>query len=224
MLVLAKMRSCTPFKIFIAKTQPWFCDILCKFIAECRQKNGTPYSPKTILQLSNSLQSHAVQQNPNACRSMESKDPRYKSFHNVLNNLSMKLLSEAVKKQAKIINESEEQILWQKGVVGTHSPNSLLNAVFFYCGMYLCLRGGEEHRDLKFSQLEFKLVPDPTDVKKTIRCLIYTEHGSKNRKGMVHQVHLQNKIVPHYEDRSRGVRCFVHLVELYVSKLPDKAK
>ncbi len=46
----------------------------------------------------------------------------------------MKLLSEgvgAVKKQAKIINESEEQILWQKGVVGTHSPNSLLNAVFF---------------------------------------------------------------------------------------------
>ena len=138
------------------------CTILCKFVAECRQKNGKPYCPKTLLQLLNNIQSHVLRRNPNPCRFMDSKDPKYKSFHNVLNNVSKKLLSEgvgAVKKQAKIVAQSEEDTLWEKGVVGTHSPAALSNAVFIYCGIYLCLRGGDEHRDLKLSQFEFKQVP-----------------------------------------------------------------
>ena len=57
-----------------------------------------------------------------------------------------------------------------------------------------------------------------------VRCLEYTEHGSKNRKGMVHQVHLDNKIVRHYADKSCGKRCIVYLTELYISKLSDVAK
>ena len=59
--------------------------------------------------------------------------------------------------------------------------------------MYFCLQGGEEHRELKMSQLDFKDVANPSDETQTIRCLEYTEHGSKNRKGLVHQVHLDNK-------------------------------
>ena len=81
---------------------------------------------------------------------------------------------------------------------------------FFYCGMYFCLRGGEEHSELNETQ--------------TIHCLEYTEHGSKNRKGLVHQVHLDNKIVRHYSDSSRGERCIVYLTELYRSRLPESAK
>ena len=64
----------------------------------------------------------------------------------------------------------------------------------------------------------------PSDSSKMIKCVVYTEHGSKNRSGVVHQLHLQNKIVPHYENPSLGEKCFVRLMELYVSKLSAVAK
>ena len=108
--------------------------------------------------------------------------------------------------------------------MGIHSPTSLQNAVFFYSGMYFCLRGGVEHRELKLSQFEVKEVVDPVVEKKMIKCLIYTEHGSKNRQGLVHQVQLENKVVTHYADLAIGEWCFVHLFELYSSLLPEESK
>ena len=98
------------------------------------------------------------------------------------------------------------------------------NAIFFYCGVLFCLRGGAEHRELKYSQFELTTVQDPTDSSQMTKCVIYSEFGSKNHQGSVHQVHLDNKIVTHYADESLGDRCFVSLFELYRSKLPDAAR
>ena len=119
----------------------------------------------------------------------------------MLDNVSRKLHKSGigtVKAQARVITTQEEETLWTTGVVGTTSPNSLLNAVFFYCGVYLCLHGGDEHRDLKYSQFEFGLVDNPEYVSEKIEIMKYTEHGSKNRPGAMHQVHLNNKLVVHY--------------------------
>ena len=65
------------------------------------------------------------------------------------------------------------------GVLGVKTPEALLNAVFFYNGMYLILCGGEEHRKQKLSQFKFSTVPDPKQTGVTTTCVIYTEHGSK---------------------------------------------
>ena len=65
---------------------------------------------------------------------MDAKNPEFKVFHISLNNNSTKLLSERVgasKKQARIVTSDKENLLWEKGEMGVHSPNSLLNAVFF---------------------------------------------------------------------------------------------
>ena len=59
----------------------------------------------------------------------------------------------------------------------------------------------------------------------TVKCVVYMEHGSKNQKGVIHQVHLDNmSFITHYADSTLGERCFVYLMELYVSKLFDVAK
>ena len=50
-------------------------------------------------------------------------------------------------KHAEIISKEEESRLWDKGVKGANFPSSQLNAVFSGSG-------GEEHRNLKLSQLE----------------------------------------------------------------------
>ena len=57
----------------------------------------------------------------------------------------------AVKKQAKLVSFDDEETLWAKGVIEDFTPDSLLNAVFFSSGVYFCLCGGNEHRQLKLS-------------------------------------------------------------------------
>ena len=147
-------------------------------------------------------------------------------MHTVLDNLSRQLHKDEIgtsKVQARIVTIAEEEQLWASGAIGTETPEALQNTVFFYRGIYLCLRGGEEHRQLKLSQFKVEEVENPHDALETVRCLTYTEHGSKNRPGSLYQVHLANKVVQHYANSSLGNCCFVQLVTLYISKLPEKA-
>ncbi len=78
----------------------------------------------------------------------------------------------ASKHSAEIISKDEENLLWKSGSLSTNDPQSLLRAVFYYNGKKFMLRGGVEHRNLTFSQLE--RVEDG---------YIYTENASKNRPG-----------------------------------------
>ena len=68
----------------------------------------------------------------------------------------------ASKKSAGIINFDDEQLLWDNGVLGLDSPNSLFHTVFFYVGLHFCLRGGQEQRDLCLKQ--FLRSPSNTDI------------------------------------------------------------
>ena len=83
------------------------------------------------------------------------KDERFTQIHTVLDNLSHKLHKQGVganKIQARVVTVSEEEQLWQSGVMGSDTPHTLQNSVFYLCGIYLCLRGGDEHRELKITQ------------------------------------------------------------------------
>ena len=100
---------------------------------------------------------------------------------------------------------------------------ALLFAVFYYNGLNFVLWGGEEHRQLKISQLKFCTVPDPDTPQKVIECVEYTEHGSKNRPGDSYQLNLDNKVVVQCAQPDLGERCHVFLLWLYLSKLSECA-
>ena len=72
----------------------------------------------------------------------------------------------------------------------------------------------EEHRGLKLSQLQRLKNPDR---------YIYTENYSKNRSGTFDQLHIQKKVVPVICTctTTRKSKCHVHLLDLYISKLPS---
>lgn len=211
----------------------WLCQdperlvmMLSLFFMEVRQRNGKPYTPKSLLQILTNLYKHASTIDSGCLPFMSAKDSRFQRLHTVLDNTSCQLHKEGIgvtKVQARVVTTTEENCLWDTGVIATDSPTSLLNGVFFYCGLYLCLRGGGEHRSIKYSQFAIKTVVNPNDPSEMIKCLVYTEHGSKNRTGSCHQVHLDNKEVVHYANASLGDRCFVSMVEMYLSKLPQKA-
>jgi hypothetical protein len=100
------------------------------------------------------------------------------------------------------------------------TPQGLLNCIFFYNGKNLCLRGGEEHRKLTFSQLK-RETTTVNGVQKN--CYIYTAHGSKNRSGGLRQLHLPNKVVRHFEVPEAGEKDYVRMLDLYISKVPADA-
>ena len=79
-----------------------------------------------------------------------------------------------------------------------------------------CLRGGSEHRNLKLSQLQRSSNPDQ---------YLYTENGSKNRSGRLSERSVANKHVPIVSTYKQvGERCHVYLLDMYISKMPKKAK
>lgn len=95
--------------------------------------------------------------------------------------------------------------------------------MFYYNGINFSLRGGEEHRNLKLSQLSFGKEACASSSGE-LEFVNYTEFTSKNRPGGKKQLNLENKEVQHFAQPALGSRCPVFLLKLYISKLPDEAK
>ena len=109
----------------------------------------------------------------------------------------------------------EEELLWSTGTIGDHSPLALQRAVFYYCGEVFCLRGGQEQRGLKLSQLQRSTEGDG--------CYWYVENGSKNISGT--DTTIGNKIVPVYAlPAEKRPRCLAYLLDTYITKIPPQAK
>ena len=56
-------------------------------------------------------------------------------------------------KRSGFLTLEEEDLLWKNGAMGIDTPKQLLRVVVFYNGKNFALRGGDEHRQLKWSQL-----------------------------------------------------------------------
>ena len=116
-------------------------------------------------------------------------------------------------RQAEIITEEEEELLWAKGVLGDETPHTLLGTMVFYNGLYFALRSGQEHRQLRRKPCQIEVV----ERKGERPYLVYTEDmPKKGLKGCntTPKVHA-NLEVPK--------RCFVRLFKKYQSLCPPDA-
>ena len=153
------------------------------YVAETTKQDGSRYPPKSIYLLLTGILRHMRTLNPICPNFLDMADPCFSSFHAALDNVLHELWSDGVgskSKEAEIFTKSEEAQLWETGVLSTENPKGLLRAVFF-------LRGGEEHRLLRISQMT--------------RCMdplrhVYTENASKNQSCGLVQMHVKNKVVP----------------------------
>ena len=111
----------------------------------------------------------------------------------------MRLQSEGLgshKCQGEVITEEEENTLWQKGLLGDKTPQTLLDTVVFYCGLYFALQSGKEHKQLCHSPYQRELAENLGER----AFLRYTEDISKNRQGGLQSRKMQPKVVFHHEN------------------------
>ena len=185
------------------------------FAAETRTTNGSKYPPNTIYSLLAGIQRHMKNKNADAATFLNKEDNRFKELHNSLDVIFRGLQEKNIGASTSHhlpFDKDEIDHLWATGVLGTSNPVSLLNAVFFYTGMQFCLRGGDEHRRLTIDQ-----------IKREETGYVYYENGSKNHKGTFSKRSIGNKVVKSVTVPEAGERCHVHLLDLYISKLPPHA-
>ena len=185
------------------------------FILELRKKDGSEFTPDTLHHICCGIMRHLRWKGQPAVDFF--KDPEFADFSHSL-DAEMKRLQAAGKgtkeKQAEPLTIQEEDILWQKGLLGDHTPQVLLDTIISMNGLNFALH--KEHRQLRFSPPQIELVEKPGE----IAYLVYREDISKNRPGGLKGRKMKPKVVYHHENLDDPNRCFVRLYKLYMSLCP----
>ena len=86
------------------------------------------------------------------------------------------------------LTPENEELLWEKGLLGDSTPQALLDTMIFYNGIYFALRSGDDHRQLRFNSSHVEKSEERPYIK-------YVEDVSKNRPGGIKRRKIKPKIV-----------------------------
>lgn len=194
-----------------------------KFIYEIRKKDGSMYPRSTLIALVAGLNSLLQKNDENIYRNLF-KDKEFNQFRDILDLACKEATKSGVgcqSKQAQVITESEEELLWANKHLGGHSPVSLVNSLLYLNGLHFALRSGQEHRDLTIDQIQ--IIPHNSISKYFI--LEYTETVSKTNNGGFKHRKLQPKKVRHIDINSveNVERSHALLLQKYLSLRPQNA-
>lgn len=204
-----------PENLFASTDPATLCTHLSRFVLETRKANGECYPPKTLHQLLCGLLRHMRETNPGCPNFLDKKDSRFKTLHGTMDSQFHHLHSTGIGrevKHARVLTKEDEDRLWRTGVMGTTTPKALQNAAFYTVGKMFSLRGGVEMRNLKISQIQRHTNPDR---------YVYTELVSKTSNGTFKKLHVANKTVPLFACPEAGEHCPVHILDLYLNRLPQ---
>ena len=188
------------------------------FVLEVRKKNGAEYSPNSLHHIVCGIMRYVRATEPSIDFF---KDSLFANFRKTLDGEMKRIQQKGIgthKRQAEVLTEDEEELLWQKGLLGDHSPIALLNTVFFMSGLFLALRSGSEHRQLRLDPPQITIHEDCE-----IPYILYEEDVFKNHQGGLKNRKTKQKTVKHHANEENPARCFIRIFKLYLTKLNPNA-
>lgn len=191
---------------------------LSKFVVEVRKKNplGEPYPPNSLYQLCYGIMRHLKENGRPDVNFFESSS--FKLFQDTLEAETKRLLSLGVGVSVKISetfsNEHEEK-LWNLKLLGSHTPDVLLDTMLFLISKNFGLRSGHEHRNLQFKQFTLISATNSESQK-----LVYNAPSMEKNHHLKIQKSKRNEC---YSNTERPERCLVSLYKKYLERCPMSA-
>ena len=184
------------------------------FIISVRTKNGNEYEPSSLRSLLASFERYLKKKNYPASII---NDLAFEKTRKTLQSKQKEL-----KKQGKgnkpnasvALTSTELNTLYEKGLLGTRSPESLLNTLWLNNTMHFGLRGCKEHRDMCWGDVKLKQTADSEEF------LEFNERQTKTRTGS--DCRDVRKIAPKMFATDGSERDPVVVYKLYARKRPEK--
>lgn len=114
--------------------------------------------------------------------------------------------------RAECLTEREEEMLWEKNILGTQYPGQLLNTVWYLNTKYLGFRGNDESRQLKWGDMSVMDDPEHGEY------ILWNERSTKTRQGS--GTHLRSFQPKMFKNTDCPERCPVMIYKLYGSHRP----
>ena len=111
-------------------------------------------------------------------------------------------------KAAKALTSQDEELLWSKGLLGDHSPKSLISTMWFFLTQQFGLRGCQEHHDMYVEDFTFTKDDNGVDY------ITYEESPTKTRQGGLRK---KRRVVQPKMFATGGERCPVKLFKTFLS-------
>ncbi len=192
------------------------------FLSEVRKRDGSEYPGDTLYQLVVCIQFFLE---CSGCHWKLIDGEEFIPLKFTLDNLMKECAAMGLgkRKSSSPISVLDENSLWDKGVLGTNTPDTLRDTLLFLLGLHLALQGGKEHKDLRAPGFDSQLSVRKDDDR--VKFLQFEEdlqrktnqggHNSRKKaQGCVMKVYSH----PHPE------RNVVVIFEKYVSLLPVNGK
>ena len=183
---------------------------LCEFFMRLNKEDGTPFEPSTYKGMRHSIERHLKEI---GYPEHDLNSPCYEKLRSTIN--AKGAIAKAAGKgnrpnRAMPLTSEDEDRMWESGAFGDLSPKALLRALWWGFTTGFGLRGVDEHRQMKWEDVELKQTTDGT-------YLEYTERATKTRRGTGSGRSFKPKIFCTCEEE-KNPRCMVELYRSYQLK------
>ena len=159
-------------------------ELLAQYLVFVRKSDGSEYQPGTLVNMFHSIARYlkGMKYYSSDNRVCLLKDIAFEDARKALRAKMVQLRKQGLgnrPNRSVAVEPEEEDVMWEKGVLGVSSPFSLQFTLWYFLTLLTGLRGCDEHRSMRFGDITMKQDAAAKEF------LELRERGSKTRDGSV---------------------------------------
>ena len=189
--------------------------VLQSFYAEVRKTNGNEYEPNSLASMQPGIGRYLKENNYHVSII---RDRVFSASRAAIEGKCKNLRKDGKGKRANkslSLLESEVNISWECGQLGTHSSMSLINTIWWLFTLHIRLRGQQEHHPMTVSDFQFKKDDFGNEF------VTFAKGITKTRQSGLHQKH---RLIQPKKFSTDNSRCPVNIFKPYLSKRPSQLR